>query len=378
LRISSSILFLLSLFFVTACGQASTTLAPTSTPVPTQIPVSPTETTFPTTAPTQIPTQEPATTASSPSEPASGLVFSDDQGLWLVDSDGTPQHLLDQPNGALSPDGSQVVFSVGDPEDIWLADLVSGENRNLSNTPDRVEDSPQWWPAHPGVVVFLSASLEEPRFGYGHPTIVNLDGDEYQVLDPVQGGPVALSPDGQTLAFGCCDAPAILYNLNTGPMTFDPTAYGIGLSKLFTPAYSPDGQQLAWIASGGGELGLVIFDLQAMTSRFLHRFVPIGGGEFEFNLTWSPDGNWLAFTTFGEDPNLGRRPNLWVITPDGEQEFNLGVGFNPTWNPSGNWLAYSQEGPNPLENAIQILQSSSWDQPIQLTFTGTLKGWIQK
>lgn len=377
MRTSSSILFLLILIFVTACGQASITLAPTPTPLPTQIPVSPTDTTSPTTVPTLQPTQEPTTTPSGPSEPSSGLIFNDNQNLWVVGIDGAPQQILDQPNGALSSDGSQVVYSAGDPEDLWLADLASGESRNLSNSPDRVEDSPQWWSAHPGVVVFLSASLEEPRFGYGHPTILNLDGSDYQVLDPVQGGPVALSPDGQTLAFGCCDAPAVLYNLNTGPTTFDPTAYGIGLSKLFTPAYSPDGQQLAWIASGDGELGLVIFDLQAMTSRFIHRYAPVGGGEFEFDLTWSPDGNWLAFTTFGENPDLGRRPNLWVISSDGGQEFNLGVGFNPTWNPSGNWLAYNQEGPNPLENAIQILQSGSWDQPILLTFTGALKGWIQ-
>ncbi len=112
-----------------------------------------------------------------------------------------------------------------------------------------------------------------------------------------------------------------------------------------------------------------------MTSQFLHRYSPAGTEAF-FNLAWSPDGQWIAFTTQGEIPELGRNPNLWVMRADGSEEFNLGVGFNPVWSPDGAYLAFNQEAATPPEKTIYLVQPSNWDQITQLSISGEIKGWI--
>ncbi|OGO17995.1 MAG: hypothetical protein A2Z14_11650 [Chloroflexi bacterium RBG_16_48_8] len=175
------------------------------------------------------------------SPPYAGLVYSTEEGLWLVEADGRSRFLIDQPEGALSPDGTEVAYSVGEPEDLWIADLSTGEKRNLTNSPARREFSPQWWSERPDLIVFQSKSTEEELFGYGNPTVVNLDGSGYLILDDQKGPPLALSPDGKSIAFGCCEGPGILYSWPEGPSIFDPVGYGVDARKLFLPEWSPDG-----------------------------------------------------------------------------------------------------------------------------------------
>lgn len=189
---------------------------------------------------------------------------------------------------------------------------------------------------------------------------------------------MALSPDGQTLAFGCCDAPGILFDLSEGPKIFDPSAYGINVEKLFIPAWSPDGRKLAWMVRSSGQLGVAIFDLETKTHQFLHPYTPLGGSEFAFDLAWSPDNEWLAFTTTAETAELGRAPGLWVIRTDGKEEFFLGVGFGPVWSPNGERLAFNRLGESGLDRMAFIVEVGKWDQPTLLPFTAEVKGWILK
>jgi Tol biopolymer transport system component len=337
------------------------------------------------------PTEAAATaTPDSPADPYAGLVYDTSEGLFLVARDGESTRLIEHPDttitidAAVSPDGSQVVYAAaGDVKDLWLADLTTGERRNITNTPDRSEFAPQLWPARPGVIVFESKSSQEPLFGYGHPSVVNLDGSDYRVLDPQQGGPIALSADGQTIAFGCCDSPGVLYNWNDGPQLLTPAAYGLNIDKLFMPEFSPSGDRLAWKAGGNlttnqYESAIAIFDLQEKRAQLLHIFAPVGGGSFPEYLSWSPDGEWIAFVTFNEPGAPPRQPALWVSRPDGSQEVLIGPGYNPVWSPDGKLLVFNRsEGTPPVDQAF-VVQAGNWQEPAQLPYQGHINSWIER
>jgi Tol biopolymer transport system component len=351
----------------------------------------------PTVAVTQeIPTTDmpepPASTdtALPPAVPTAGLTFSTAEGLWLIDRDRSVVLVVDGPQARLSPDGTKVAFLVEDPtsgdEDVWLLDRVTGDRADLTNTPDRFETVPMWWPGRPDVVVFGS------DIGFGmenadYPTVVRLDGSGYQVLDPDHGGPRALSPDGLAIAYGGYDAPGAIYRWGSGIESFDPIEYGVSASKILQPAWSPDGQGLAWLVAGdlerdgGYKTGLAVFNVAAKTGSLMHVFEPAGGGSFPLDVAWSPDGTWIAFVTFGEPPASGRAPNLWAIHPDGSGETYVGEGLNPVWSPDGAHLAFLRTGADGGQE-IWMVQTGSWelqqlDLPDQARSALFLMGWVR-
>ena len=124
----------------TATGVAGPTIAPTVASAKAMAP----------SAPSLVPEAQ--------AHPLAGLTFSTAQGFWLVDPQGVPQLLLDQSRGHLSPDGQRLVYQApgaqGGADDIWTMDLANGEQRNLTNTADRYEEDPQWWPGRKDAVVF--------------------------------------------------------------------------------------------------------------------------------------------------------------------------------------------------------------------------------
>lgn len=329
-----------------------------------------------------VATTEPLIGAQLPTSFA-GLLYSTEQGLWRVEPDGRSLLLIDQPDAALSPDGSKAVYTYGEEWDIWLADLVTGMRRNLTNTPDRMETDLAWWPSRDGVIVFLADST----FGDGHPGVVNLDGSGCQVLDEEKGGPVAFSPDGTTIAFGCCGNSGILYDWSQGASIFDPLDYGAKVDKLYRSAWSPDGKKLAWVvggyltASDSFQMAVAIFDLESKTAEFLHIYSILGGAMVPHYLAWSPDGTWLAFVNYLEVVESGDPPHLWVARANGGEEHYIGSGFNPVWSPDGQWLLYNHENEaleNVWDHEVWAVQSGNWGEPMQLSVNGELEGWIDR
>ena len=97
-----------------------------------------------------------------------------------------------------------------------------------------------------------------------------------------------------------------------------------------SPAWSPDGTQLAYEADGH----VVVSDPDGSNPRRLHPGVYFNGG-----LSWSPDGQRIAFTR-GD----GTQSSIVIADIDGiaeETVFDEGLAaLNPRWSPDGQRIAF--------------------------------------
>ncbi len=341
-----------------------------------------------TASPTPTPDPTPTTITDKPDENALlfGLIYQSADALWHINADGEAVKLLehlgdDYAGPAISPDGTQVVYAEAD--DIWLADIATGERRNLTQTPERRECCAQWWPSRPDSILFDSWPAEASGPNMGFATLIRSDGTGYQVLDdeePAFTQP-APGPDGQTVAYDRAAQPW-LHRADTGPepLSFDLTAYeplDETPIRVVSPGWSPDGTQLAWVvggdfaALGGWRLGIGVFDLQAGTTSLLHPYEPVGQGGWPPAPVWSPDGRWLVFDTWAQD---GDETGLWVAHPNGEEEHHLDCGVDRTWSPDGRWLACASVPPG---YGARLIEAETWaSSPLDLPADARIVEWI--
>jgi len=270
--------------------------------------------------------------------------------LWQITANGTAARLAACAGPALSPDGGQALYQL--EADIWVIDLATCESRNLTQTPDAWEGHPQWWPARPEVVLFGV----DPEMDWGTPGAVGIDGQGYRRLIETGGsyGLAAPSPDGRTIAFDVFSGATWLYRWDSGLLALDPADYGLDVQRMSSPSWSPDGAQLAWVVGiGAGQewrIDLAVFDLRTHSGRLLHPYLPVGREGWPPAAVWSPDGRWLAFNAWSDDPSAS---GIWVAATDGSYEVQLDPGLAdsadgpisqsrpPLWSPDGRWLVFS-------------------------------------
>jgi tricorn protease len=127
------------------------------------------------------------------------------------------------------------------------------------------------------------------------------------------------------------------------------------------PAWSPDGQQIAWFSDASGEYQLVVADQYGQNQRT----VAIPNPSFFFQPAWSPDGKHLAFT----DTHY----NLWHLTlasgalkkVDTDRFAHPDRTLVPAWSPDSRWIAYARLLDNQYK-AIKVY-STETGQAHQLT-----------
>ncbi len=127
------------------------------------------------------------------------------------------------------------------------------------------------------------------------------------------------------------------------------------------PTASPDGGRVVFQAVGK----LWLQDVSGGAPRRLtaHDFAP-----FEYSPAWSPDGRWLAFTTFDE----AQRGNLWRVAATGGGLERLtptsGEYFNPVWSPDSQFIVMVRgAGASARERAIL---DNPWYELVRINASG--------
>ena len=111
-----------------------------------------------------------------------------------------------------------------------------------------------------------------------------------------------------------------------------------GGSRLFDPAWSPDGVTIAAVRFGEGdepEAQIVALPAAGGTARVITR------GSYDGSPAWSPDGTRLAFSRTSFDARGLPTTRLMVAAADGSGAHAVsGDGDQPAWSPDGTRIAY--------------------------------------
>ncbi len=158
----------------------------------------------------------------------------------------------------------------------------------------------------------------------------------------------SLSPDGKWVVYsaGSSGSRQIYLQSVSGQTPLD-------LSRDTTvdddqPAFSPDGEQIAFCSSrdGGG-----IF-VMGRTGEAIRRVTHMG-----FHPSWSPDGAQLAFTTVDVElypQNAVGQSALWIVKVSTGEMRSLyeGDAVLASWSPHNHRIAYTHRLGNPTQSAI--------------------------
>lgn len=110
----------------------------------------------------------------------------------------------------------------------------------------------------------------------------------------------------------------------------------VGSEGNFDPAWSPDGDQIAFSnMQTSGQMHVYVGSASGGTATLL------AFGDFESHRVpaWSPDGSQIAIASYNE----GGTNRIWIAFANGEDEYQLmpETADRPSWSPTGSHLAFS-------------------------------------
>jgi serine/threonine protein kinase/Tol biopolymer transport system component len=263
--------------------------------------------------------------------------------LWEVPVLGGSPRRLGEAAGqaaAWSPDGQRIVYADG--HDLFLAKSDGSEAHKLVTVPDQAY-YPAWSPD--GTVIRFNLGVVGALTPTGRLYQVSADGTNLHPMLPNWHNPPAeccgqWTPDGRYFVFQSQGNIWALaekgnslrktngqpFQLTSGPMSFS------------LPLPSKDGKKLFVVgALARGELSR--YDARSA------EFIPFLSGISADSVSFSNDGQWVAYVTFPEGA-------LWRSKSDGSQRLQLTypplTPVGPRWSPDGQKIAFfAFSGPKP-------------------------------
>lgn len=246
---------------------------------------------------------------------------------------------------AFSPDGNRIVFvwdgRKNDTRDLYIKQIGSETPYRLTKD-GAAEFSPTWSPDGSQIAYLSSSDTDKGLY-----LIPSLGGPARKVFSPVGAiewdrGALSWSPDGKSLIFPdgkSVRRPSSLYMLSLAsfqavPITNPPSSWDGDLS----PAYSPDGQKIAFVRALEGAVRDIY--VMATGSKAPPKRLTFDNRNIE-SLTWDKDSQSIIFSS-----DRGGKYSLWRISLKGGEPQRLPMGtedaFEPTVSHTGQRLAYAQ------------------------------------
>jgi hypothetical protein len=282
-----------------------------------------------------------------------------------------------------SPDGRYLAFNLGDGS--WIQDFETDNSMDIS-----LYGQFFIWQGEGTEFYAVQGDMECPA-------IEDLDDQELLNFDIVRldvqdlsnstlmanvGGGLrfvsAISPDGEWASINICGCysecgPASLWHLPTLSVITPPAGMDVGYFD-----FSPDSQQMTVSRQQMyGYVESALFVANTDYSEMIEVFS--APNTTPLDARWSPDGEWIAFTTvsFAEDDFTETDRCVSLIRPNGSQKSVVECTFAElaTWSPDGAQLLYSQNDGSLEQFYIYDLITGT-KTPIPIQVDPYTKGYI--
>jgi hypothetical protein len=292
--------------------------------------------------------------------------------IEAVEADGTGQRvvfdgdpLLHVTQIAWSPDGSRIAYLDAIPAErgIYVANPDGSDPVRLTHGAN--DAWPSWAPDGTKIVFSGSADNQslrtcEPGADFRCPTdiyVIDADGTDLTRLtdDPAPEYQPAWSPNGDRIAFvrssgGTAGEAPLIFAMNVDGSDIRQVSSGEGGSDS-SPSWSPDGSRITFVGFRFENTGIWIVDANGSNE---HQIV---GQDWYFvqDPVWSPAGDLIAFA--GSPSDAALYEELYVIDPDGGNVLQLaeapgwGVAGDIAWQPLVAGLPPDEPSPVPAEPA---------------------------
>lgn len=264
----------------------------------------------------------------------------------------------DEYDPSWSPDGKYLIYHV--------AELPFGSAPSVTYVYDLEHETfdtmPRSWYVYSWSPDGTRFTATDDYSGNGLTEIYAVTFGKYQV-DRLTNNDVAdfnpiWSPDGKQITYvsGYPDGNLMLMSADGSNQKLL-TKAPMRINNEVKPAWSPDGKEIAFVVNGdfiGQDQTSEIYIVNADGSN-LHSLTKTGG--VNLNPQWSPDGKQLVFYGYavGAFDDMGStislRTEIFRINADGSDFTNLtqsiGLDYQPIWSPDGQWIAFTstREGP---------------------------------
>jgi len=242
----------------------------------------------------------------------------------------------------LSPDGEWVAYTVSTTNlekdrsrtQIWMVSTQGGEPIPLTMSGESAS-SPKWSPDGK----YLSFSASRGEEAKSQVWVLDRRGGEARSLTDVEQGVGGYewSPDGSKLLLTIRDADTTEASGEGGgrPQVQDPWVIDRLQTKRDGQGYLTDTRRTH----------LYVFDVKSK------KLTQITSGRWdEGSAVWSPDGSKVAFSSNRtEDPDANSNSDIWVVSANNTDlggtlvritDYEGGDG-GPIWSPDGEWIAYT-------------------------------------